>query len=46
MQQALGVDAAGETDERVDRAEDEDDCEHVFPEGDADERAPGGEHER
>ena len=42
----MAVDAAGEADERVDRGEDEHDRECVFPEGDADERAAGGQHER
>ena len=41
----MGVDAAGDADERVDGGEDEHDRECVFPEGDADERAAGGEDE-
>ena len=42
----MAVDAAGEADERVDRAEDEHDRERVLPERHADERAPGGQDER
>ena len=45
VEEALGVDAAGEADERVDRAEHEDDGERILPEQDADEGAAGGEDE-
>ena len=41
-EEAVRVDAAGEADERVDRGEDEDDCERVLPERHADEGAAGG----
>ena len=41
-EEPVGVDAAGEADERVDRGEDEHDRENVFPERHADERAAGG----
>jgi hypothetical protein len=40
VEESVGVEAAGEPDERVDGCEDEDDGECVFPERDADERAP------
>jgi hypothetical protein len=42
VEEAVGVDAAGEADERVDRAEHEDDRERVLPERHAHERAAGG----
>ena len=46
MQEAVRVDASGETDEDVDRAEDEDDGKRVLPEWHAHEGAPRGKHER
>jgi hypothetical protein len=46
VQEAVRVDASGETDEDVDRAEDEDDGKRVLPEWHAHEGAPRGKHER
>src|SRR5688572_1359787 len=46
VQQALGVDAPGDSDERVDRGEHEHGREHVLPERYADERAPCRQDER
>src|ERR671910_1072478 len=45
VENALGVDAAGEADEGVDRAEREQEHERVLPERHADERAAGWKDE-